>query len=80
MISMMIKRPQWLLAMGAVVLLMTAPVRAELTQSEVEHLAADIAGSLAATCPQTTYADHAAFAACQAAYRVSSPPARRPIG
>jgi hypothetical protein len=65
--------PRPLLAVAAAVLLVATPVRAELTTEQIEHMAADIAGKLAATCPQTTYDDHAAYVACQAAYRISSP-------
>lgn len=36
-------------------------------------MAADIAGKLSATCPQTAYNDTASFASCQAAYRRNSP-------
>lgn len=68
-------------AIGVTVLLLASPARAELTTQQIEHLAADIAGRLAATCPQTAYNDTTSFAACQAAYRRNSPlPFARAVG
>lgn len=63
---------QWLVVVCAIVLLLIAPARAELTTQQVERLAADLAGKLAATCPQTQYDDTASFSACQAAYRLDT--------
>jgi hypothetical protein len=59
--------------MSGVILLLTAPARAELTTQQVERVAANVAAKLSATCLQTAYDDTKSFAACQAAYRISSP-------
>jgi hypothetical protein len=61
-----------LLAAFIAVLLPAVNARAELTQAQIEQRAAAVAGKLAAACPQTTAADHDAFTACQAAFRVDS--------
>jgi hypothetical protein len=65
--------PAALTVIGAAVFLLVAPARASMPTEQLERLAADVASKLAATCPQTTYDDHAAFTACQEAYRIGSP-------
>lgn len=66
-------RPERLLTLGGMLLLLAAPAQAAMTPQQLDHLGAQIAAQLSKTCPLAAYNDTAAFAACQAAYRRNSP-------